>query len=348
MELYVDIQKDYGSFRLRVRLETREAITGLLGASGSGKSLTLKCIAGLERPDRGLIRLNGRTLFDSDRGINLPPQQRRVGYLFQSYALFPHMTVEQNIRCGLHRDPDPERRLRELVAQFQLQGLERHKPRQLSGGQAQRVALARILGSQPELLLLDEPFSALDAHLRDQLQPQTHALLKELGIQTLLVTHSRDEAYRMCSDLGILENGRMIRFGSTREVFSRPGFEAAARLTGCKNLAPALRLGIHRVGVPLWGMEFTTRDPVPENLKAIGIRAHGFRGGAGGNACPVRWVEKLEEPFGWTVLFRFAGQSGGEDLWWRLSKDAMPPVLPDTLWVSPEEILLLEEEAWND
>ncbi len=346
MDLFVDIFKDLGSFQLSVRFRAQAGITGLLGASGCGKSLTLKCIAGIERPDRGIIRLNGRTLFDSEKGIDLPPQQRRVGYLFQNYALFPHMTVEKNILCGLHRLRDPELRRARLDRMYDLlalRGLEHRKPGQLSGGQAQRVALARILVTEPELLLLDEPFSALDSHLRDQLQPQTHALLRDLGIQTLLVTHSRDEAYRMCADLRILDAGRVIRSGTTKAVFAQPGTEAAARLTGCKNLAPAVRLGEFRVAVPQWGTEFTTAQPVPEGLTAIGIRAHAFRSGEGGNANPVRWVEKLEEPFAWTVLFRFENQTGGEDLWWRLSKDKLPDQLPDRLWVSPEEILLLEE-----
>ncbi|MBR0216819.1 MAG: ATP-binding cassette domain-containing protein, partial [Clostridia bacterium] len=173
MKLKVDIEKRLGDFCLRTAFEAEEGITGLLGASGSGKSMTLKCIAGIERPDRGTIELDGVTLFDSSRGIDLPPQKRHVGYLFQNYALFPNMTVRQNILCGLHHEKDKavrEKQLETMLSTFGLSGLEKHKPAQLSGGQQQRVALARILVTKPQLLLLDEPFSALDSYLRLRLQ----------------------------------------------------------------------------------------------------------------------------------------------------------------------------------
>ena len=173
MSLVVDIHKRLGAFHLDVAFEAGNGITCLLGPSGCGKSYTLKCIAGIERPDSGHISLDGRVLFDSERKIDLPPQKRQVGYLFQNYALFPNMTVAQNIRCGLHREKDKavrEQRLREMLRLMRLEGLEKHRPYQLSGGQAQRVALARILVSEPQLLMLDEPFSALDSHLRDLLK----------------------------------------------------------------------------------------------------------------------------------------------------------------------------------
>ena len=178
MSLKVHIKKDYGSFKLNVDFETSHAPLAILGSSGSGKSLTLKCIAGIEKPDEGYIELNGRVLFDSEKKINLTPQQRKVGYLFQNYALFPNMNVVQNIMCGLthyqckkgstlkQKYEEKLRKVVEFLEFFQLKGLEKHKPHQLSGGQQQRVALARILASQPEVLLLDEPFSALDEHLR--------------------------------------------------------------------------------------------------------------------------------------------------------------------------------------
>ena len=202
MSLSVDIRKRLDGFTLGVRFETDAPVTGLLGASGCGKSMTLRCIAGVERPDEGTIVLDGETLFDAARGIDLPPQKRRVGYLFQHYALFPHMTVAKNILCGPARGKEqggeaapPARNARPAAAR----GLENRLPAQLSGGQAQRAALARMLVSRPRLLLLDEPFAALDSHLRDQLQPQFAALLREYGRQAVLVTHSRVEAYRLCS-----------------------------------------------------------------------------------------------------------------------------------------------------
>ena len=168
MSLIVHIKKDFGSFKLEVDFKTSGEATSLLGASGSGKSLTLKCIAGILKPDEGYIELNGRVLFDSIKKINVSPQKRNVGYMFQNYALFPNMTVRQNILCGMkkYKDIDKEARLKEMINLFKLNGLEEHKPNTLSGGQQQRVALARILVSNPEILLLDEH----TAGLRDQLE----------------------------------------------------------------------------------------------------------------------------------------------------------------------------------
>ena len=195
MSLLVDIQKQLGDFTLNVLLESDGGIVGLLGASGCGKSMTLKCIAGIEKPDSGHIELDGTVLFDAESGINLSPQERRVGYLFQNYALFPNMTVRQNILCGMHREKNRavrEAKLREMLRLFQLEGLEHHRPYQLSGGQMQRTALARILVNEPHLLMLDEPFSALDSHLREKLQMELRRLLADYGRDVLMVTHSRD------------------------------------------------------------------------------------------------------------------------------------------------------------
>lgn len=347
MSLFVDIQKDLGGFHLAVRLDTDAPITGLLGASGCGKSLTLRCIAGVCRPDRGRIVLNGRVLFDSEAHIDLPPQQRRVGYLFQHYALFPTMTVAENIRCGAyHRGPraEQDRIVREMVERLQLQGLEKLRPAQLSGGQAQRVALARMLAAQPEILLLDEPFSALDAHLRDQLQPRLRELLRTVGRQAVLVTHSRDEAYRLCSTLCILDGGRVLRTGPTKEVFADPRSVAAARLTGCKNLAAARRAGDFAVEVPAWGVRLQTARPVPESLSAVGLRAHYFNPRTAVNRFAVVPAGEMEEPFEWCLLFRYGGQAADSaPLWWRMPKDKKPAVMPAQLGIAPENVLLLTE-----
>ena len=347
MSLLVDIEKDLGGFRLRVCFDTEAPLTGLLGASGCGKSLTLQCIAGIQRPDRGRILLDGRVLFDAKAGIDLPPRQRRVGYLFQHYALFPTMTVAENIRCGAHgRGPraEQERIVREMVALLQLQGLERLRPAQLSGGQAQRVALARMLAADPQLLLLDEPFSALDSHLRDQLQPQLRDLLQAVGRQTVLVTHSRDEAYRLCSTLCIMDGGRTLRTGPTKEVFADPRSVAAARLTGCKNVAAARRVDETTVEVPDWGIRLQTARPVPEDLRAVGLRAHAFDPRVAVNRFGVESAGAMEEPFEWCLLFRYGGQApGSAPLWWRMPKDKKPAQMPAELGIAPENILLLTE-----
>ena len=243
-------------------------------------------------------------LFDSEAGIDLPPQQRRVGYLFQQYALFPTMTVSENIRCGARgrgSRAEQDTIVRQMLAQLQLQGLESLRPAQLSGGQAQRVALARMLAADPRLLLLDEPFSALDTHLRDLLQPQLRDLLRTVGRQAVLVTHSRDEAYRLCSTLCIMDEGHTLRTGPTKEVFADPGSMAAARLTGCKNLAEARRVDDHTVEVPAWGVRLQTARPVPCDLRAVGLRAHYFNPRTAVNALrcrtPVPWRNPLNGAF---------------------------------------------------
>ena len=179
MSLLVDIKKKLKEFTLEIDFKTDGESLGILGASGSGKSMTLKCIAGVETPDEGRIVLNGKTLFDSRKGINLKPQDRNIGYLFQSYALFPHMTVEENIGIGLNlHKTEKELRIREIIESFHLEGLESKYPNKLSGGQQQRVALARCLVYKPDALMLDEPFSALDSHLKDHLQSEVLELLK--------------------------------------------------------------------------------------------------------------------------------------------------------------------------
>ena len=149
MALHVDIEKTLGSFHLKVKFEAGNHVLALLGASGCGKSMTLKCIAGIETPDRGRIVLDGTTLFDSEERVNLPPQRRRVGYLFQQYALFPNMTVAQNIACGVREKKDARAQVEEMIWAMHLEGLEHKKPHQLSGGQQQRAALARILVNAP-------------------------------------------------------------------------------------------------------------------------------------------------------------------------------------------------------
>ena len=347
MSLIVDIRKDLGSFRLDVHFAAENGVTSLLGASGCGKSMTLKCIAGIEKPDEGRIELDGRVLFDTEKHINLPPQQRRVGYLFQNYALFPNMNVRQNILCGLCREKDravKERRLQEMLRMLRLEGLEKHKPHQLSGGQQQRVALARILISDPQLLLLDEPFSALDGHLRDSIKIELRDILGRFGREVLMVTHDRTEAYNMSRAIAVMDAGRILALKPTKELFSDPGSVPAAVITGCKNIAAARRIDEHTVEVPEWGVRLETKQRVQSGLCAVGIRAHYFNAAAQQNRFPVRFVEEMEEPFETTLQFRFASQCGDSPaIWWRLAKDKRPAEFPQALGVAPANILLLYE-----
>ena len=347
MSLTVEIEKRLGDFSLCVQFETDGGILGLLGASGCGKSMTLKCIAGIEKPDSGRIVLDGRTLFDADRHINLPPQQRQVGYLFQNYALFPNMTVRQNILCGLRAQKDRAKReqaLSEIVALLQLEGLEDRRPSQISGGQAQRAALARILVSRPKLLMLDEPFSALDSHLRVQLQMQMRELLSGFPGDVLLVTHSRDEAYHLCQRIAVLDGGELLAVKETKALFADPGSVRAAQLTGCKNISRARKTGEYEVEAIDWGLRFVTEAPVRDGVTGVGIRAHYFNPKSGVNSAPVRLADQMEEPFEWILTFRWANQSDDSPaLWWRVPKDKRPVPFPQALGISPANVLPLSE-----
>lgn len=215
MGLYVNIAKRLNQFNLQVEFNLENGLTGLMGASGSGKSMTLKCIAGIELPDSGKIVLDGKVLFDSEAKVNLPPQKRNVGYLFQSYALFPNMNVLENILCGLQAkglsDAEANERAQKLVEKFKLQGLEKSYPRQLSGGQKQRVALARLLAAEPEVILLDEPFSALDEDLKEDLQRELRAALAEFGGVALLVSHNKSEIKKLCNSAYVIKQGQVAK-----------------------------------------------------------------------------------------------------------------------------------------
>ena len=215
-------------------------------------------------------------------------------------------------------------------------------PHQLSGGQQQRVALARILVNEPEFLLLDEPFSALDAYLRDQLQIQVKEILEKFDREVLLVSHSRDEVYHLCGRLSLVEKGKILETGNTKEVFARPRSRSGAILTGCKNIAGAKKVGEYQVEVPEWGICLKTAEPVPEGIRAVGIRAHYFHPRGRENVYPVVFSRAMEEPFENTVMFRYANQpEGTKDLWWRMPKERWNGEMPQKLGISPKNVLLL-------
>ena len=323
MSLLVEIEKDYGGFHLCSRFETNGGITGLLGASGCGKSQTLRCIAGVQTPDKGRIVLDGVTLYDSEQHINLTPQQRGVGYLFQSYALFPNMTVRANILTGLRREKDAAKKqaaFEHAIHLLKLEGLEDRRPAQLSGGQAQRVALARMLVSRPKALLADFPGDVV------------------------IVTHSRDEAYHMCGQIAVMDAGRVLAHGPTKQVFADPRTVQGGRLTGCKNIFPARKVDDHTIFVPDWGVELHPARMVEDGLVAMGVRAHSFRPEEARNPLAVHCVGKMEEPFEWIIRMRAEGQTAGSpDLWWRVSKEIVPETMPTRLGVAPEQVLLFYE-----
>ncbi len=347
MKLEVDFRKDFGEFCLEPRFTVEGPPAAILGASGCGKSMTLKCIAGVVRPDEGKIVLDGKTLFDSEKGIDLPPQKRQVGLLFQNYALFPNMTLEQNVMCGLTAEKDRAKRRAKcdsMLEKLGLSSLKKHRPSQLSGGQQQRAALARILVSDPKLLMLDEPFSALDSFLREGVENEVAAILGEFGGVTLIVTHNRDEAYRLCDGLIVMENGRVLRQGATREVFANPQSVQAARLTGCKNILPCKKVGEDMVLLEGWNKPLRLAVNVPDNCTAVGIRAHDFYPcePQDENALPVQGCTYSENPFDWNVAC--TAPDGHAVLWWKVSKttlDQAKPGAPQYLAAPPEKIMPL-------
>ena len=278
-QLQVTLTKRLPGFTLDVSFSTDHQPLGLLGASGAGKSLILRCIAGIETPDAGKIVLNGRVLFDSQRGINVPCSDRRVGILFQNYALFPHLTVAQNIAFGLPRPLSPQEQQQRVEAQLavmQLQGMGDRYPAALSGGQQQRVAMARVLASQPEVLLLDEPFSALDTHLRSQLERDLGLWLDQFSGITLFVTHNIEEAYRICDHLLVMDQGRVSAHATKSAILEHPQNVSTARLTGCKNISRAVPLDRETIHALDWGCILKVSEPIPDHLTHIGIRAHQF------------------------------------------------------------------------
>ena len=345
MALCVDIEKRLGSFHLRVKFEAENNVLALLGASGCGKSMTLKCIAGIETPDRGRIVLDGAMLFDSERCINLPPQKRRVGYLFQQYALFPNMTVWQNIAAGVRDRKQVRALVEEAVVSMHLEGMEQKKPHQLSGGQQQRVALARILVNQPDVLLLDEPFSALDSHLRFQLEQEVRNAIRRFGKTVLLVSHNRDEVFRLSDSIAIMDSGRIEAIGEKKAVFADPKTRSGAILTGCKNVAPIEKLGDRIVSVPQWGMTLVTDADVGD-AKFIGVRMHDLRAGVDGvNAFECEVAEEIENPFSVTVLLRPRGAKADTTIGWEMDKEVWRARRAQAVSVClpPEALLLLKE-----
>ncbi|MBO4265989.1 MAG: ATP-binding cassette domain-containing protein [Lachnospiraceae bacterium] len=344
MSLSVIIQKTLPDFVLDVAFECNSKRIGILGASGCGKSLTLRSIAGIIKPDDGRISFNDTVWFDKDRKINVRTAKRNVGYLFQNYALFPNMTVGENVAAALHgagKNAAGKRSLTEILERFELSNIKDHRPDELSGGQQQRTALARIMACDPELLLLDEPFSAMDTFLREGMRLELIRLLDEYGKTAIIVSHDRDELYQMCDHMILMDNGRIISAGATRKIFEHPGTPAVARLTGCKNISRIQKLEDHRIKALDWnGLELITADFVSDDITHAGIRAHDFvPGNCGVNdiLCENASVSSL--PFEMFVTLECG-------LWWKQSRDHSDTGddhLPQYISIPPERIILMKD-----
>lgn len=349
MSLSVSIKKSFPAFTLDVDIEAGNETIGWLGESGCGKSLTMRCIAGIETPDEGKIVVNGKTFFEREAGkrptVNLSPQERKTALLFQNYMLFPNLTVAENVAAGIDRKLPKEERNAQVDAElkrFGLDGFGKRYPSQLSGGQQQRVALARMLAAKPDILMLDEPFSALDAHLKGVLEQNLAGLFETFHGTILYVSHDIDEALRFCDRIAVIEKGHVMEVSTGNNLVNNPQSAASIRLSGCKNTTPAHRIDDHRVFLPAWGIEVETDKPAPQNLTYMGVRAFFLERAKepGRNTYRVRVVRTSDSRFDRSVLLEFLDRTSGSDpvveqtenemkyleqhLFWRVDKLKVP------------------------
>ncbi len=349
MSLSVSIKKSFPAFTLDVDIEAGNETIGWLGESGCGKSLTMRCIAGIETPDEGKIVVNGKTFFEREAGkrptVNLSPQERKTALLFQNYMLFPNLTVAENVAAGIDRKLPKEERNAQVDAElkrFGLDGFGKRYPSQLSGGQQQRVALARMLAAKPDILMLDEPFSALDAHLKGVLEQNLAGLFETFHGTILYVSHDIDEALRFCDRIAVIEKGHVMEVSTGNNLVNNPQSAASIRLSGCKNTTPAHRIDDRRVFLPAWGIEVDTDKPAPENLTYMGVRAFFLERAKepGRNTYRVRVVRTSDSRFDRSALLEFLDRTSGSDpvveqtenemkyleqhLFWRVDKLKVP------------------------
>lgn len=349
MSLSVSIKKSFPAFTLDVDIEAGNETIGWLGESGCGKSLTMRCIAGIETPDEGKIVVNGKKFFEREAGkrptVNLSPQERKTALLFQNYMLFPNLTVAENVAAGIDRKLPKEERNAQVDAElkrFGLDGFGKRYPSQLSGGQQQRVALARMLAAKPDILMLDEPFSALDAHLKGVLEQNLAGLFETFHGTILYVSHDIDEALRFCDRIAVIEKGHVMEVSTGNNLVNNPQSAASIRLSGCKNTTPAHRIDDHRVFLPAWGIEVETDKPAPQNLTYMGVRAFFLERAKepGRNTYRVRVVRTSDSRFDRSVLLEFLDRTPGSDpvveqtenemkyleqhLFWRVDKLKVP------------------------
>lgn len=349
MSLSVSIKKSFPAFTLDVDIEAGNETIGWLGESGCGKSLTMRCIAGIETPDEGKIVVNGKTFFEREAGkrpaVNLSPQERKTALLFQNYMLFPNLTVAENVAAGIDRKLPKEERNAQVDAElkrFGLDGFGKRYPSQLSGGQQQRVALARMLAAKPDILMLDEPFSALDAHLKGVLEQNLAGLFETFHGTILYVSHDIDEALRFCDRIAVIEKGHVMEVSTGNNLVNNPQSAASIRLSGCKNTTPAHRIDDHRVFLPAWGIEVETDKPAPENLTYMGVRAFFLERAEepGRNTYRVQVIRTSDSRFDRSVLLEFLDRTPGSDpvvgqtenemkyleqhLFWRVDKLKVP------------------------
>jgi molybdate transport system ATP-binding protein len=286
--LDVKIRRKLPGFSLDISFSINQEILSILGPSGSGKTMSLQCIAGIVRPDEGYIALNGKVLFDSNKGLNLSTQMRKIGFIFHNYALFPHLTVDENVAYGISHLPRIEvtRKVSRLLDSMNISGLGKRFPWQLSSGQQQRVAIARALAPDPELLLLDEPFSALDTVIKERLEFDLAALQRSYKGNMLFVTHDLAQGYKLGSKMAIYNSGSIVQFDHKDKVITAPATSVAARLVGFKNLYEGFivetneKYSIVKIGDLEQNIKVITQNGVKLNINQkviVGIRPENVR-----------------------------------------------------------------------
>lgn len=342
----VDITKDLNTFNLESKFTQDTGILGFLGQSGSGKSMSLRCIAGLEKPSKGKIILNDTVLFDSEKKINLPPQKRNVGFLFQNYALFPNMTIYDNIAVGISNVDSAKKKLliSDYLERFKITGLEKKYPWQLSGGQQQRVALARALITSPDILLLDEPFSALDYHLRLNMEKELKLILKSFKGTVIFVTHDINEAYRLCDNIIVFDDGKTLENREKCDLFDSPKSLTEATLTGCKNISKANKIDDSTIFAKDWGFSYKVLGEVPNDVSNIAIRAHLIKivksSEPGENIYSYLVTNIIENPFDFNIYIKNSNEQNSSVINFTVSKDEMDFSIGDTIHVCfPKENL---------
>ena len=362
MSLEVDIHKKFKGFELHNAFTAGQETLGLLGASGCGKSLTMRSIAGIEKPDSGKIVVNGTVFFDRAPGkkpkVDLAPQERKTALLFQNYMLFPNLTVAQNVAAGIGRSTSPADRDAIVSAElkrFGLEGFDKRYPAQLSGGQQQRVALARMLAARPGILMLDEPFSALDAHLKSVLEQNLVSLFDAFDGTILYVSHDIDEALRFCDRIAVIESGHIMEIGTGDDLVNNPQSQAGIKLSGCKNATKAEYVDDAHVRLPKWGIVCAAAKKVDRDVTCLGVRASFLERaqGPGENCYRVRVDRASDARFERMMLLGFLDRDETDvptvertddemkflhqHLFWRVSKLNPPegglPEEGDELWV---------------
>ena len=338
--LELNIKKKLNNFTLDIECKLNSNRIGILGGSGAGKSMILKMLAGIEKPDKGYIKLDDRLLFDSEKKIDIKPKDRNIGYCFQNYALFPNLTVYENIVIGLSKSERAD--ADKFLEKFELTKIKDSKPNKISGGQAARVAMARILIRKPKTLLFDEAFSALDIYLRDHIQEEIAQILEDFEGSAIFVSHSRDEVYRLCDSTMVIDAGKISNLGNTKKIFKYPETKITAILTGCKNISDIRYISDNTIEAIDWGIKFKFLKELPKNINAIGIRAHEFVPvweETGTNLIEFKLKSRAKLPFEDNY---YLYTNGSSDITWLVQKDINSRGLPKFLQIDEENILLLK------